>query len=55
MQGAQSHGQSGYLVVELIELSRRHKMVGFVLFSILDSAGDISGLDHSGVIETVLR
>ena len=55
MQGAQSHGQSGYLIVELVELSRRHEMVGFVLFSLLDGTGDVSGLDHSGVIETVLR
>ena len=30
-------------------------MVGFVLFSLLYSAGDISGLYNSGVIETVLR
>ena len=54
MQGTQSHGQSGYLVVELVELSRRHEMVGFVLFSLFNSAGDVSGLHHPGVIETVL-
>ena len=55
MQGAQSHGQSGYLIVELVELRRRHEMVGFVLFSLLNGTGDVSGLHYSGVIETVLR